>query len=130
MAAMVWEDPPCALLLKGHDRTGTHRAAPGTIRGDFSIGISKNIISTNDSVAGPRGRSSSGSGAVSRCTGRTKATRQHPPSLSVSAALSHPSSHLASTTSVDKNLNPHPGSAPLSQTTSLSTFCPTPAQRG
>uniref|UniRef100_F1RGV5 Nucleoside diphosphate kinase n=2 Tax=Sus scrofa TaxID=9823 RepID=F1RGV5_PIG len=53
VVAMVWEGPNvvCASrAMIGH--TNSAEAAPGTIRGDFSIHISRNVIHASDSVEG------------------------------------------------------------------------------
>uniref|UniRef100_A0A8C9PR53 Nucleoside diphosphate kinase, mitochondrial n=1 Tax=Spermophilus dauricus TaxID=99837 RepID=A0A8C9PR53_SPEDA len=108
MVAMVWE---------GYNVVGTSRAmighsdsteaAPGTIQGDFSIHISRNIIQASDSVEGAQreiqlwfqsnelvnwadgvpSRSPPGTGAVLRARPAFSApvSRGHPPRESVSA---------------------------------------------
>ncbi|CAK7300521.1 Nucleoside diphosphate kinase, mitochondrial [Vulpes lagopus] len=51
MVALVWEGPNVVCSSRtmiGH--TDSAEAAPGTIRGDFSIHISRNIIHASDSV--------------------------------------------------------------------------------
>uniref|UniRef100_A0A452V614 Nucleoside diphosphate kinase n=1 Tax=Ursus maritimus TaxID=29073 RepID=A0A452V614_URSMA len=53
VVAMVWEGPNVVCSSRamiGH--TDSAEAAPGTIRGDFSIHISRNIIHASDSVEG------------------------------------------------------------------------------
>ncbi|XP_007528118.1 nucleoside diphosphate kinase, mitochondrial [Erinaceus europaeus] len=53
VVAMVWEGPDvvCASrAMIGH--TDSAAAAPGTIRGDFSMHISRNVIHASDSVEG------------------------------------------------------------------------------
>lgn len=76
---------------------------------------------------GPRERSSCGSRAVSWWTGQMKATSAASMQPEHAGACGHPGIHSGPATSVNKNLSSHPRSAHLSQTTSLSTFCPTPA---
>lgn len=76
---------------------------------------------------GPRERSSCGSRAVSWWTGQMKATSAASTQPEHTGTRGHPGIHSGPATSVDKNLSSHPRSAHLSQTTSLSTFCPTPA---
>ncbi|XP_036316036.1 nucleoside diphosphate kinase, mitochondrial isoform X2 [Pipistrellus kuhlii] len=53
MVAMVWEGPNVVCTSRamiGH--TDSAEAAPGTIRGDFSFHISRNVIHASDSVEG------------------------------------------------------------------------------
>ncbi|XP_066239149.1 nucleoside diphosphate kinase, mitochondrial isoform X1 [Saccopteryx leptura] len=53
VVAMVWEGPNVVCISRvmiGH--TDSAEAAPGTIRGDFSFHISRNIIHASDSVEG------------------------------------------------------------------------------
>ncbi|XP_044603231.2 nucleoside diphosphate kinase, mitochondrial [Equus asinus] len=53
VVAMVWEGPNVVCTSRamiGH--TDAAEAAPGTIRGDFSIHISRNVIHASDSVEG------------------------------------------------------------------------------
>ncbi|XP_061065117.1 nucleoside diphosphate kinase, mitochondrial isoform X1 [Eubalaena glacialis] len=53
VVAMVWEGPNVVCTSRamiGH--TNSAEAAPGTIRGDFSIHISRNVIHASDSVEG------------------------------------------------------------------------------
>ncbi|EPQ10269.1 Nucleoside diphosphate kinase, mitochondrial [Myotis brandtii] len=53
VVAMVWEGPNVVCTSRamiGH--TDSAEAAPGTIRGDFSFHISRNIIHASDSVEG------------------------------------------------------------------------------
>uniref|UniRef100_A0A8I3PDF4 Nucleoside diphosphate kinase n=1 Tax=Canis lupus familiaris TaxID=9615 RepID=A0A8I3PDF4_CANLF len=55
VVAMVWEGPSVVCSSRtmiGH--TDSAEATPGTIRGDFSIHISRNIIHASDSVEGAR----------------------------------------------------------------------------
>uniref|UniRef100_A0A8C0QXT9 Nucleoside diphosphate kinase n=1 Tax=Canis lupus dingo TaxID=286419 RepID=A0A8C0QXT9_CANLU len=55
VVAMVWEGPNVVCSSRtmiGH--TDSAEAAPGTIRGDFSVHISRNIIHASDSVEGAR----------------------------------------------------------------------------
>ncbi|KAF6271630.1 NME/NM23 nucleoside diphosphate kinase 4 [Rhinolophus ferrumequinum] len=53
VVAMVWEGPNVVCTSRamiGH--TDSAAAAPGTIRGDFSVHISRNVIHASDSVEG------------------------------------------------------------------------------
>ncbi|XP_019504257.1 PREDICTED: nucleoside diphosphate kinase, mitochondrial isoform X1 [Hipposideros armiger] len=53
VVAMVWEGPNVVCTSRamiGH--TDSAEAAPGTIRGDFSVHISRNVIHASDSVDG------------------------------------------------------------------------------
>ncbi|XP_055264989.1 nucleoside diphosphate kinase, mitochondrial isoform X1 [Moschus berezovskii] len=53
VVAMVWEGPNVVCTSRamiGH--TNSAKAAPGTIRGDFSTHVSRNVIHASDSVEG------------------------------------------------------------------------------
>ncbi|MBZ3886819.1 Nucleoside diphosphate kinase, mitochondrial [Sciurus carolinensis] len=50
VVAMVWEGYKAVHAITGH--TDSTEVAPGTIQGDFSIHISRNIIHASDSVEG------------------------------------------------------------------------------
>ncbi|OWK10934.1 hypothetical protein Celaphus_00006706, partial [Cervus elaphus hippelaphus] len=111
VVAMVWEGPNVVCTSRamiGH--TNSAKAAPGTIRGDFS---------THECHPCQR--------LLSWWTGQMKATSAASTQPEHAGARGHPGIHSGPATSVDKNLSSHPCSAHLSQTTSLSTFCPTPA---
>ncbi|KAB0383369.1 hypothetical protein FD755_005286 [Muntiacus reevesi] len=118
VVAMVWEGPNVVCTSRAMIGHTNSTSAP------TSAGMSSMPATP---WRGPRERSSCGSRAVSWWTGQMKATSAASTQPEHAGARGHPGIHSGPATSVDKNLISHPCSAHLSQTTSLSTFCPTPA---
>lgn len=112
--------------LEGHTDSAEAVPSPtGRTSGSASAGTSSTPVTP---WRGPRGRASYGSRAVTWWTGKPPEKQLRPPEQS--GCPQPPQQPLRINYLCRKNLSPRPCSAHLSQTTSLSPFHPTPAQRG